>query len=794
MATYGDRCNTDVNTDLSRIASSLSKYAKLPEEGHTLAPFGEHRQYVHEYTYIKYVYRRQFHWWDKWEDSVVNRLQNILNNRTLELHRRAVVKVLSAWRQVHSLGWGYVFKPLSHEEKGTLTETAVSKILEQSEGEGNLDGIWFCRIAKMGTPESVTDFHVIPKYAVFNESTGKMMRFVVLENMRGSRTETVCWEPSEFVSPERVRKWISEQGRFTFGVGGRAGIKELNMLQLDVNSLLELVTVTEYSRFGWQPLPSNLIPEDWDSGCAYGLWTFRDGMIFPDGQFVTPNKDGVVAWRGLKFRMGDCGPDGQGFKISRDPFWQPERTIGDLTYESGGVQKTMHAQLTERDHLRGFFVELTDRLSGTFGQNDWVMLLGGMLSYGVAPEVFTQNFQFPGAFVHGQAGSGKSYVVMWLMDLFGFDALTPLILRGGGLTEVGAEQAISQYSNIPVWADEYAVGEVSEKMQGVFRNAFGRGGVAKHGLGRDDRKPASMFLLSGENTSSDAAMRSRYVHIFISAHDRKAENRVWYSRHRKWFVLFWRYILTHRNEFVSFWRDAYATWLKWCEGSPCADSRAHFVYGVGWSAFEAMCRLLGALDASRLLALRRHVIENMIRHQSEVKDSTRSTVFWKDFLAAVDTRDIDLDWLDVEILEIAYPGQEYQQVIPGRLWRRAILYFIPARVRDGINAARRKRGEPAMMDISDLLAQLKPYPYFNHAPGTRRFGRHSKAGGVRCWGADLDLHELGYQKVADSTFHEWLNNTTKKTEDIRRGELYGLVDTWLHYRAEQAVSEQQSLV
>lgn len=790
---YGEKRDPASYKDASNIISSMRKYAVDPSEGYSFAPWGEHRQYVREYTYTKYVYSSRFCWWDKWEDGVVYRLREILKSGELDHMRKQVFQVLNWWLDVYKLGWGYVLYDAAKSNPGGQGPAACSeqwaiKELMKFQEDGCVEGIWFCHLILMGKPQAVSDFHVQPKYAVVNEFSGSMVRYVVLENMRGEKTEPVPLDAADFVSPEKFRRWIAERGRFTFGVGNRGGITELNRMQLDVNSLLHLFTVTEFSRFGWQQLPHQLKPKDWDSGILFGVWVFRDGMLFPDSQFLRPNKDGVVSWSGQKFRVADCGPDGQGFKLTQDPKWSDDITASNLKYEASDGVRVKESCLSEKDHLRGFFVELCKRLKGTFGTGDWMMLLGGLLGYAVAPEVFKKRHHFPGIFVHGQQGSGKSYVVQWLMDLYGFDALDPLQLRGGGVTEVGLEQAVSQYSNIALWADEFAVGEVSDKMVGVFRNAFNRGGVAKHGLGGEDRRPSTMFILSGENTPSDAAMRSRYAHVFISVKNRKQENRDWFESHRKYFVLIWRAILCERKRFLTLWYDAYDTWLKWCAGAPDTDPRAHFVYGMGWAALESACRFFGAYNDEILDKMRRYVIESMVGHNSDVNKSTRSNVFWTELVTAVDTRDVELDWLDVQIIHQDAPADAPDQKTT-RGWDRAKLYFVPSKVRDGINRYRRARGFPPMMEITDLRAQMKPYEFFDHRCPPRRFGRHSKAAGVRCWCVDLDKHDLGYVPLTNAEFAEWVESGS--SHDPRRGELYGLVDKWLHFRAETEREDQQ---
>jgi hypothetical protein len=163
-------------------------------------------------------------------------------------------------------------------------------------------------------------------------------------------------------------------------------------------------------------------------------------------------------------------------------------------------------------------------------------------AYAAAPEIFSEYYFSPGIWLHGSLGSGKSKLLEFFMEWYGFQIHDGIILRGTNSTATGLQQAADQYYNLPVCLNEYIAGECNDDKHAVLHNAYNRGGQVKFSMSRIVRHMRTVFVISGENTTNKTSLRSRYPHVQVAkslrtgSSQEQQENFNWFLKHRNIFT------------------------------------------------------------------------------------------------------------------------------------------------------------------------------------------------------------------------------------------------------------------
>jgi hypothetical protein len=135
----------------------------------------------------------------------------------------------------------------------------------------------------------------------------------------------------------------------------------------------------------------------------------------------------------------------------------------------------------------------------------------------------------PGLWLHGPKGTGKSIIAEILMRLCGMHNHFPLTRDA---TKFACQRTLESYSAIPVHIDEWRNAERRGRskarehqcnIEGLLSNAFTGLPIAK-GTAHISKSinlvtPHTVPLITGEETSSDHALLSRYIIIDIKGRD-----------------------------------------------------------------------------------------------------------------------------------------------------------------------------------------------------------------------------------------------------------------------------------
>ncbi len=677
-------------------------------------------------------------------------------------------------------------KPNNKAEFGYYTE-----LKEVAHRNRQWDRKWFAQMMLDGLPEGVSNFQIECLY-LLKKCDGNMDRLVRLVNDIGERTGVEVLDAEGLHAPQKFRKWCLAKGNFTWG----AGEKELQKLHEDIAHQVAWRTVEDVVQVGWLPLSK--LPDD--DGVLKGLWFYADSA-YNEGELLPADEDGIYWVDRIGYRPADEGRENPFHQ--KKPRMHPKikdadgtehgLLIGDCKLELTGVSDLKPLDLAkglppaietkalpDQELFTRFYREACLKMWMGMGKEGALMVVGSFLSYAAAPELFGKYGYFPGLWVHGQQGSGKSTVVGFGMEFYGIhDMYQGLILRSNSTTATGLLQMLDQISNLPAWVDEFRSGEVAEDKVAVLHNAFNRGGQAKYNPSRIQRAVRTAFVISGESTMQDSALRGRYPHIQISKSERwgtaDEQKQVidWIEKHRKYFFLFGRFLMENRREFVKRTLEVLKLWEK-----EEIDPRLKIVHGVAYASFMAMAQMTNAFSVDELNALRAFVLSHSRLAESDVKSETNINVFWDELLNAWKAGEVSADSFKVVYNRLPCPPNWPNQ---NGGWKEAILYFDPDAVIDQLMIYLTRKRAILPLKRKDLRDQLSKNEYWIDGKITMRLGPPGKMAQMKVWGISLDRHPLGRQDITDDQYHEWLmrraqdDDESGEDDDPRHGPLYSIV-------------------
>ena len=209
--------------------------------------------------------------------------------------------------------------------------------------------------------------------------------------------------------------------------------------------------------------------------------------------------------------------------------------------------------------------------------------------------------------------------------------------------------------------------------EAVLRDAFNRQPAVKWSPDGVQRVMRTSFLVSGESTSRDAAFRSRFPHIQVSASNRKANHLEWMDGQKGNFFLLGRLLLERRQEYVGL---VLANLDEWMHAPQTAKlpQRERLVHGIDWAAYEALAQLLGANTVAQGGEFMEFMIAHAISSAADVTSETNINVFWDDVMTAVKAGEIPLSCFRLEHDRVAHPPGRPNQKLG---WKSYRLYLDP---------------------------------------------------------------------------------------------------------------------
>lgn len=643
-----------------------------------------------------------------------------------------------------------------------------------ADDRGDAQAVWACELAVKGYPEQFTDFYIEPLF-VLERKSGARVRMLNIHtrhgelfgfNPRKPRSETN--RPLELTgefskSPTCLREWLADRASGNWGTGER----EWQAVCEDLNFLFAWKNVREVTSWGWNA-----------DACA---WFAGDCCITDDGEILKPNRHGYYRVGRENYMSSERDREGQQFHHGA-PMWHPDEKL-------------------DRAAVADLWQQLHARLELAVGNREAFMALGLTMAYAAAPEIFGDYRMFPGLWVHGQKGQGKGWLARWLMHVWGFNLSAGVTLESS--SAVGTALVVQQYSNLPVWFDEFQTTSLDQVVK-MLKGFFDRSAGAKKL--NELREINTSPIVIGQATSSDSATRSRYPHVQMSAERRlprpgpdltvaEAErqqrlNFDWLKSNMHNFWWLGRWALENRRAFVEKVRAAIDEWEKDEVVSVVRDERTRMVFGVVYAGFAGFSRLLDDRPerlAPWLASFRQFLAGQAMMAVSEVRQQNELERFWQKVMGCFTMGgfgetpyELRRFFRPIRAGNLQRPpnvpedscqrgaiGLDGQPDIHWTSWN---LRIEPAALFEALGRYVRQQNESLPLKQMDARAQMSSMPYWVPMQGKARFD----GAPVRFWEVSLDrFNDFGYRQCPDD---EVAAAVAAGDEDPRLGSLYRIIN------------------
>jgi len=698
------------------------------------------------------------------EKKIVDKLQALAKREEWAARFRAK-HAADKWEAVE--GHYYKCEPLQSKRDGDDFDFYTSMRTSAHENrDWNLK--WFAELMLKGTPEIVANFRMECKF-LLRKVDGTIDRLVIMRNHKGELSRAhgttsplVALEAEPFSAPSKFRIWLNNKG----GLVWEAGEREMNALQYDVANYSAWRQVQEVVSIGWHPLGGKIGKFGDEEPVEKGIWFFGDCAFDPHGNLLSPDEYGIYWYEEQGYMLSDRGRES--VYLQGKPYLRPEFTPDPSRFRL----LRQPADNSDREVAASFFSTLTPYLMQTTSDVEGCLLMGSFLAYGAAPEIFARYMCLPGLWGHGIQQSGKTTAISWLMNIWGFDRHAGLDLMKN-TTPVGMQIAAAQYSNVPLWFDEYRsnMPDLEAKL-GVIRSAFNRGEQAKFTADGNQREIRTAFIVSGEMTTSDSATRSRYPHVQFARTKWRANHFEWFTEHKEFFFVLGRYIMRNRVTFARGVIRALRAWMDDAAGGGI-NERDKLVHGVSYAAWVAAAEVLGQSTEEDIRVVRTFLQRHARYAAGDVVSEQNINIFWDHLISAYKAEAIDPKYFRVEAFDGPHPPNAPNQ----GSWTRYNLWLEVDPILSSLSKELAKQREMLVLKRKDLRDQMSNASYWL-PPANKRFDFGRAASVTFAWGIDIDTHPLGYQPVTDEAYQRFRNNP--EDGDPRRGPLFTIIQDVLN--------------
>lgn len=284
------------------------------------------------------------------------------------------------------------------------------------------------------------------------------------------------------------------------------------------------------------------------------IFLFGDCLITQDGLFHFP--------------VPDCSH----FLINGDEIYVSEKLeffhaplmFPGCEYSEQAAAKYLEIDWDEEARaVREIFLELLSDFSILFSGGGSEAIIAGFLSYLAHPEIFNNFGGKPGLWIQGPKATGKTESIRLAMNLLGFSKSS--FVTPDKASSAGAERTLTKYWDLPVHFDEWRNKRISSSIENLIRCAYNEVTITKVTSEADSKTipvtPSTIPIITGEDSSCDAALRSRFIIVVSAPVSGISEHlRIMHQRAQKYHRIA-RYLLTRRAGFamiaISASRDAY---------------------------------------------------------------------------------------------------------------------------------------------------------------------------------------------------------------------------------------------
>lgn len=591
-------------------------------------------------------------------------------------------------------------------------------------------------------PKPFTDFTAKSYYKVLvTEADGstRQDRLITFRDRNGVKSRPCQISSKMMRSAQELRSFFLSMGHYHW-FGGQ---EECDMWgqELDVQNYQRLIE--EIDTYGWNKEKK--------------FYLLGDCAVLGGGEFKFPDKDGIIWVHGTGYKNSD----NMASFTTKPPFLFPESENPKEAYAAMDWEE-------ERKDVEAIWRDLLSDYAESFGGYAGYAVVAGLIQYLSHPEVRPQIGGKPGLWVQGEKGSGKTKSIEFAMRIIGYPLNYGFISLGG--TKVGVERSLCQFSNLPFHIDEWRNENADPKLEDLLRNCYNETatpkGTPNGNKGVRKLVPSTIPIVTGEDGSTDAALRSRYVRLIASqsydntgtgdeSDEDKAKSNVSDQRKRddRYYRIMERSDLYHRiGRFLFKFRDKFAAdtveYTKDFGATPAVmekikDSRARQVFGVFFGSLLAAQKLISSDEKAFGPKENRKIMDWFVAHGAESAEETERDVFRRMFFSECVTM-IDRGISGIDKLIRARRGyldadgrvKLYEAIneTEGRLY----IMIAASELFAEYKADKRKRGENAPIAQHNILAELRTQPAWVPAPRNdkarqHRFGIPGEKNSKRSW-------------------------------------------------------------
>lgn len=335
--------------------------------------------------------------------------------------------------------------------------------------------------------KEISNFVINIKSNFFTQDN--VIRNVQLVNSYGEVSEIFPIDASSMAAADAFKKFVLGRGNYVFKGSGAdlTNIWEYEFLNNDG----ELIYMPE--QIGWIE--------------SHKLWLFGN-MVIKDGKIYRPDNDGIIWVEGKGFKP-------QSFSVGSADV---DHSIPCLSEKEINIQ------------------EVADRIKHSVGGYEAYISMGWVIATIFSRDIFAKYKCMPILFPHGKRESGKSTFMRWMMMFFGVE--TEGISVGKTTTANYVTRALSYWSSMGLWFDEYRNEQGVIEKDGLFRSAYNRQLSGKGTATAFQAKGfsvSSVLSISGEELPKDNGLFTRCIPLQISSYKRNREFYEWVNKTSEYF-------------------------------------------------------------------------------------------------------------------------------------------------------------------------------------------------------------------------------------------------------------------
>ena len=326
--------------------------------------------------------------------------------------------------------------------------------------------------------ETISNFVINIRSSFFTPDG--VIRNVELVNEYGETSAVFPLEPTSMAGVNEFKKFCFSKGNYVF-----EGTSQ------DLLNVWKSEFLRDSGELIYMPDRIGRINKD--------LWLFGN-LAVHKGKVYRPDNDGII-WI-----------DGRGYK--------PQ------SLQIGARGESIEDAIPALRETPVNIIDIAEKLRQSVGGYEAYMGIGWVIATIFSEDIFTAYKCLPILFPHGKRESGKSTFMRWIMAFFGVEN------DGVGLAETSQNyiaRALSYYSSLGAWFDEYRNENKVTQKDGFFRSAYNRQlsgkGTATAFQARGFTVHATVAV-SGEELPKDNGLFTRCIPLQISAYKR---DRTWYD-------------------------------------------------------------------------------------------------------------------------------------------------------------------------------------------------------------------------------------------------------------------------